>query len=98
MFNYPVEKNILRFYKYKFIGYDEPVIVEAYNKIEARNMLREYVYDNKYLHGVKVISESLSHPIFGETTKQINGEQYVWVGDRSPSNWMLLSEFEKLKL
>jgi len=80
------------------MGYNEPIVVEAYNKIEARNMLREFVHNNPHLHGVKVISESLSLPIFGETTKQINGEQYVWVGATSQSNWMLLNEFEKLNL
>ena len=34
MFNYPVEKHILRFYKYKFLGYEsKPIVIEAYNKL-----------------------------------------------------------------
>jgi hypothetical protein len=38
----------------------------------------------------------LSLPIFGETVKEINEDEYVWVGDLTPSKWMLVSEFEKL--
>ena len=98
MYNYPVEKHILRFYKYKFSGYGEVITVEAYNKDEARYLLREYVSRTPQLEGVKVISETLSLPIFGETTKEIDGLKYVWVGNLSSDNWMLLSEFEKLNL
>lgn len=98
MYKYPVEKNILRFYKYKFSGYSEVITVEAYNRDEARMLLRQYVSNTPELHGVKVISESLSLPIFAETTRVVDGLEYVWVGDLSSDNWMLLSEFQKLKL
>jgi hypothetical protein len=98
LYNYPVEKHILRFYKYKFSGYKEVITVEAYNRAEARRMLREYVSNTPELHKVKVISETLSLPIFGETTKSIDGLEYVWVGNMSADNWMLLSEFKKLNL
>ncbi len=98
MYNYPVEKNILRFYKYKFSGYSEVITVEAYNRIEARQMLKEYVRNTPELHNVKVISETLSLPIFGESIKVIDGNEYVWVGNLSLDNWMLLSEFKKMNL
>ncbi len=98
MYNYPVEKHILRFYKYKFSGYNEVITVEAYNRDEARYLLREHVRNTPQLHGVKVISETLSLPIFGETTKNIDGLEYVWVGNMSSDNWMLLSEFNKLNI
>lgn len=98
MYNYPVEKHILRFYKYKFMGYDEPIVVEAYNKQEARALLRQHVSNHPELHHVKVVSETLSLPIFGETTKNINGVDFVWVGELSQDNWMPLEEFKKINL
>jgi hypothetical protein len=98
LYNYPVEKHIIRFYKYKFSGYGETITVEAYNRIEARALLREYVSKTTELHKVKVISETLSLPIFGETTRMFDGDEYVWVGNLSADNWMLLSEFKKLNL
>ena len=92
---YPVEKNILRFYKYKFAGYEEAVTIEAYNKLEARQKLSYFLQKYPQYSGIPVISESLSLPIFGETIKIINNIKHVWVGDFSPTNWMDFSEFEK---
>ena len=94
MFNYPVEKHILRFYKYKFIAH--PIVIEAYNKLEARQKLMYMIEKHPELYGRAVISESLSLPIFGETTKIINGKDYVWVGNVFDTEWIPLSEFEKL--
>lgn len=97
MYNYPVEKDILRFYNYKFLGYEEtPVTIEAYNKIEARRRLTYFLEKNPEYQGVPVVAESLSLPIFGETVKIIDGTENVWVGNLSPTFWMPLSEFEKL--
>lgn len=97
MFNYPVEKHTLRFYKYKFLGYEhKPIVIEAYNKLEARRKLQYMIEKHPFLMNIAVVDESLSLPIFGETTKQINGIQHVWVGSLTPSNWMPLDEFEKL--
>jgi hypothetical protein len=98
LYNYPVEKHILRFYKYKFSGYKESITVEAYDRHEARALLREYVANTPELKGVKVISETLSLPIFGETIRLFDGNEYVWVGNLSSDNWMLLAEFKKLNL
>jgi hypothetical protein len=68
MFNYPVEKHTLRFYKYKFLGYeDKPIVIEAYNKLEARQKLTYFLEKYPQYQGIPVISESLSLPIFGET-------------------------------
>jgi len=97
MYNYPVEKHILRFYKYKFLGHESsPVVIEAYNKREARSRLTYFLEKYPQYSGLPVVSESLSLPIFGETVKIIDGEEYVWVGDLTPTFWMLLTEFEKL--
>ena len=92
-----VEKNILRFYKYKFLGFeDKPITIEAYNKLEARKKLTYFIQLHPELSNIPVISESLTLPIFGETTKVINGAKNVWVGNLSPTNWMELEEFKKL--
>lgn len=99
MFNYPVEKNILRFYSYKFLGMeDHPIKIEAYNKLEARKKLMYFLEKNPELNIGGVVDESVTLPILFETTKEINGIKYVWVGNMSPDNWMPLEEYEKLNL
>lgn len=94
MLNYPIEKNITRFYKYKFIGYDTPIIIEAYNKLEARQKLAYFLEKYPQYQGIQVISESLSLPIYGETIKEIDGLENVWIGE--PVKWMPLNEFLNL--
>jgi hypothetical protein len=95
MFRYPVEKNVLRFYKYKFLGIDEdPIIIEAYYRRQARTLLRDFILMNPKYQNVPIINESLSLPIIGESTKNINGNEYVWIG----KGWILLWEFEKLNI
>jgi hypothetical protein len=94
MFRYPVEKNVIRFYKYKFLGKDEPIIVEALNRKQARILLRDFILANPMFHNIPIIDESLSLPIFGETTKMINDLEYIWVGN----GWIPMWEFEKLNI
>ena len=92
-----VEKNILSFYKYKFLGFeDKPITIEAFNKTEARQKLTYFIQQYPQFSTISVISESLTLPIFGETTKVINGIKNVWVGNLSATNWMELEEFKKL--
>ena len=98
MFNYPVEKHVIRFYTYKFFGLEQrPVVIEAYNKIEARRKLAYIIEKNPALYNIPVVSESLTLPIWGETTKKINGIQHVWVGTNSASGWMPLSDFQNMQ-
>jgi hypothetical protein len=97
IFNYPVEKNIIRFYKYKLLGLESyPIVIEAYNKLEARQKMLYMIEKHPQLYGRAVISESLSLPIFGETTKTIDGIKHVWVGNVLDIDWLPLNEFEKL--
>jgi hypothetical protein len=97
MFRYPVEKHILRFYKFKFFGFEKkPIVIEAYNKLEARQKLTYFLEKHPQYQGLQLVGESLSLPIFGETTKTINGIEHVWVGNISPSNWMPTEDFLKL--
>ena len=97
MFNYIVEKNIIRFYKYKFLGFeDKPITIEAYNKNEARKKLTYFIQQFPQFQNLPVVSESLSLPIFGESTKIINSVEYVWVGNLSHNGWMPLEDFNKM--
>jgi hypothetical protein len=95
MFNYPVEKYCIRFYKYNFLGFEKPIVIEAYNKLEARQKLNYLIQLRPELQSVQVIGESLSLPIFGETVKNINKIKHVYVGNLTASNWMPLDEFLK---
>jgi hypothetical protein len=95
MFRYPVEKNVIRFYKYKFLGIEEdPIVIEAFNRREARFLLRDFILLNPMYQNIPIIDESLSLPIFGETTKLINDLEHIWIG----TGWIPLWEFEKLNI
>lgn len=95
MLNYPVIKHSIRFYRYKFLGLDEPIEIEALNKKQARTILNETILLNPELHNRPVIGESLSLPIFGETIKEIDGVDYVWVGfANTVDGWMKLEDYE----
>lgn len=94
MFRYPVEKNIIRFYKYKFLDIEEQVVIEALNRKEARILLRDFILVNPMYQNIPIINESLSLPLFGETSKMINNMEYVWIA----TGWIPLWEFEKLNI
>ena len=72
MIRYPVEKNVLRFYKYKFYQSDEVVTIEAFNRKQARVFLSDFILNNPKLQNLPIISETLTLPIYGQTTKMIN--------------------------
>ena len=91
MFNYPVEKNIIRFYKYKFFGKEDLVTIESFNRKQARLMLRDFIEKNIDYHNRPIASETLSLPIYGETIKKINDIECVWVGD----GWITLWEYKQ---
>jgi hypothetical protein len=91
MIRYPVEKNILRFYKYKFFESNEVITVEAFNRKQAREFLTQLINNTPELKNLKVISETVTLPIYGETTKMINDIEYVWVSN----GWIPVWEFEQ---
>ena len=91
MIRYPVEKNVLRFYKYKFYQSDEIVTIEAFNRKQARTLLRDFIINNPKLNNLAIISETLTLPIYGQTTKMINNVENVWIGN----GWIPLWEFKK---
>jgi hypothetical protein len=91
MIRYPVEKNILRFYKYKFLNSTEEVTIEAFDKKQSRIFLRDFILQNPKFHNLQIISETLSLPIYGLTTKIIDDVEHVWVS----TGWIPLWEFKK---
>jgi hypothetical protein len=91
MIRYPVEKNVLRFYKYKFYQSDEIVTIEAFNRKQARTLLGDFILTNPKLKNLTIISETLTLPIFGQTTKMIDNVENVWIGN----GWIPLWEFKK---
>ena len=91
MVKYPVEKNTLRFYKYKFFNSNEVVTIEAFNRVQARNNLRQLINNTPELQNLKVISETLSLPIYGHTTKMVDKIEYVWV----TNGWVPVWEFNQ---
>jgi hypothetical protein len=95
-FNYPVEKNILRFYKYRFRGIKRTLTIEAYNKKEARQKLLYIMEKIPQLRDCGVVDESLTLPIFGRTNKKINSINHIWVGGLTSTGWMPSDEFDKL--
>ena len=94
-FNYPVEKHILRFYRFKFVGYDKPLTIEARNLAEARQKLTYAIERFPELKSLSIIEDSVYLPIFGRTTKTINSVKNVWVGDLTTTGWMPYEEFTK---
>lgn len=91
MIRYPVEKNVLRFYKYKFYQSDEMVTIEAFNRKQARTLLMDFIINNPKLQNLPIISETLTLPIYGQTTKIIDNIENVWIGN----GWIPLWEFKK---
>ena len=91
MIRYPVEKDVLRFYKYKFYQSDEVVTIEAFNRKQARVFLSDFILNNPKLQNLPIISETLTLPIYGQTTKMINNVENVWIGN----GWIQLWEFKK---
>jgi hypothetical protein len=91
LFNYPVEKNCLRFYRFTFLGYKEPITVEAYNKVQAKILLRDFVLKTPALQNKPIINLGIAIPIVGETTKIVNNVELVYI----PNGWMPLFEYKR---
>lgn len=101
---YPVEKNVIRFYRFRFYGHEnKPIIIEAINKNEARKKLLYIIQQNPLISGIPVVvDESLFLPIFGTTKKTINSIEHTWVRTQdgqinlSQTGWMPTDEYINL--
>ena len=97
MNNYPVEKHTKRFYNYYFHEVETPIIIEAYNKHEAREILKELVHklSDKYKNS-KIVGETVVIPLRGVSEKVVKGVKYIWVGeDKSHNGWLTEDEYKR---
>ena len=91
------DKPTIRIYRYYFLGIPKPVMIQAFNKVEARNTIeRIWSRLGKEYQQSRIIGETVSLPVFGATTRVEGEEEYTWVGkDYSPNGWIKSSDFEK---
>jgi len=87
----------IKFYKFFFKGIKKPIIMEAYSRKKADEMLEllpeksGVSIDMNLLEDVRIES-----PLTGVSTRVRFGEKYIWVGlQKSVDGWMLESEFKK---
>lgn len=90
------EKPQIRMYKYYFLGVAKPVIIQAYNKSEARETItRNWTKLAKPYQMSNIIGETVSLPVFGVTEREEGKYTYVWVGKSySTTGWMLKEDYE----
>ena len=89
----------IKFYKYFFRGKPKPVIMEAYNRESADNMLEQLNEKTGVIDMTTLEDIRIEMPVLGISKRKRHGEVFVWVGlKRSVDGWMLESEFnEKAK-
>jgi hypothetical protein len=94
----PFEKDTIRFYKYFFEGYENPLIIEAKNKEQANEFLLETVARLPMMNGARLIDTKITTPIIGVTKNRIDKVDMIWVGkDKSENGWIPASQYLKSK-
>lgn len=86
----------IKIYKYKFQGKENPVVIEANNRDEARAFLDTILeYIPEYAK-CAIVDEKIESPVSGVTEKKVDNIDYVWysLGDRQ--GWLLKSEYQKI--
>lgn len=95
-----VEKpDIIKFYAFTFEDIEKPVVIEAYNAVEAREGLLKVIerLPDTY-KGKKVVGQTVTLPVVGVTQKKIQGITYIWGGKkRSINGWLTEEQFKQLK-
>ncbi len=88
--SFTFDKPCLRLYNYYFFGIEKPIVIQAYNKIEARQKIDKVKFKlPAEYHGRKVIGETVIIPSFGVTERTENGKVFLWVGrEYSSTGWM----------
>lgn len=89
------DKKKIKFYKFYFIGKKKPVIMEAYTKDEADNMLSQLNEKTGAIDLSKLEDVRIEMPIKGVSRRKRLGKEYVWVGvDYTTDGWMEETEFK----
>ena len=91
------DKPTIRLYRYYFLGLPKPIIIQAYDKVEARATIdRIWGQLAKEYQQSKIIGETVSVPVFGVSTRVEGDKTYLWVGkEYSKNGWMESSEYQK---
>jgi hypothetical protein len=91
------DKPTIRLYRYYFLGLPKPIIIQAYDKVEARATIdRIWKQLSPDYQKSRIIGETVSVPIFGVSKRTEGDKTYVWVGkEYSSKGWMESTEFEK---
>ena len=86
-------------YKYLFSDGTD-ITIEANNRANARDSLREIVYaDREFFKGKRIEAEYVSKPCRDVTKKKVGDKEYIWVGfEASPvDGWMDYKEYKYLR-
>lgn len=88
------ENNYVQFYGFYFEMVKEPFVIEALSSNDARNKLRLFAPNlpKQYLDK-KVVGQTVTSPIYGQSEKIVNNKKYIWVGNETPDGWMEKSIF-----
>lgn len=83
------EYNFAQLYGFYFEGVKEPFVIEAINSLDARNKMRFfYALLPDVYKGKKIIGQTVTAPIYGQSEKIINHKKYIWVGNETIDGWM----------
>lgn len=87
----------MKFYKYFFMGNPKPVIMEAYSKEEADNMLQHLSQKTEVLNLKHLIDVRIEMPVKGVSQRKRHGKNHIWVGtDVTSDGWIEENEFKKI--
>lgn len=95
----PDEEKVEKLYTFEFDGIEQPVIIHAYNRIQARELMKAALrlLPTEYSLS-KVIGETVSTLVAGASTLKVDGVDYIWAGkDKSDSGWLTALEYKNVK-
>lgn len=85
----------IKFYKYFFSKNKKPVIMEAYSRSEADNMLIQLNEKTQAMNMSDLVDVRIEMPIKGISKRKRFGKTYIWVGsDYTTDGWMEETEFK----
>lgn len=87
----------IKFYKYFFMGSKKPVIMEAYSRLDADNMLNSLCHKTNVIDMNLLEDVRIEMPVKGVSQRKRHGVNHVWVGtDVTSDGWIEESEFKKI--
>lgn len=72
----------IKLYSYYFFGIKKPIVIEARNRLQARDAIEAILptLPPEYSQN-KIVGETVKMPLVGITDKVIKGETYIWNGN-----------------